>query len=268
MDRREDCSAVPERSFIVNNLELKTHLSDPSSTSTGSAGTSTNTSMSRPRRGRLAAAGLASAALVLAAAGTAGAATTTTSTTTPPSGGSLSGPADGGSTGIIDSTSASAFTITTATGLQVNITETSSTKVVGGPASAVRKGTSVLVLGLDDSTSTPSTITASAVVIQPFGDGGAAAAALDGVIPFSAGTTGSTKVVGTIPSDYTEGDGTIISGAAAFAAAAVAQAVYPGGVNDRVVQLSDGSYEVHDIGVNWPHHVFVSKTFKVTGAND
>jgi hypothetical protein len=75
-------------------------------------------------------------------------------------------------------------------------------------------------------------------------------------------------VVGTIPSDYTQGAGTIISGATAFAAVAAAQAVYPGGINDRVVQLSDGSYEVHDISVNWPHHVFVSKSFKVMGAND
>jgi hypothetical protein len=164
---------------------------------------------------------------------------------------------------------ASGFTVTTATGIQVGIEETASTRIVGGPKSAVRNGTSVLILGLDDSTTTStSTITASTVVIQPFGDGGAAAAARDGVISYSSGTSGSTKVVGTIPSDYTEGDGTIISGSAAYAAAAVAQAVYPGGVNDRVVQLSDGSYEVHNIGVNWPHHVFVSKDFKVVGAND
>jgi len=32
------------------------------------------------------------------------------------------------------------------------------------------------------------------------------------------------------------------------------------------VLLSNGDYNVHIIGVNWPHHVFVSKDFKVTGA--
>jgi hypothetical protein len=248
----------------VTITELHTHSSEPRSTETGSS--STTSSTSRRKRGRIAAAGLAAAALVLAATGTADAATTPPTGT---GGGSLSGPADGGSTGIIASTSASGFTITTATGLAVNITETASTKVVGGPASAVRKGTSVLVLGLDDSTTTAtSTITADAVVIQPFGDGGAAAAKRDGVIPITSGTSGSTKVVGTIPTDYTEGEGTIISGTAAYAAVAAAEAVYPGGVIDRVVQLSDGSYEVHDIGVNWPHHIFVSTSFKVVGAND
>lgn len=246
----------------MTTTELHTHLSALPSAPAGSPNPNPKSSGPTRRRGRIAAAGLASAALVLAAAGTASAAATGTT-------GPASGPADGGSTGLIASVSASSFTITTATGIAVTIDETSSTKIVGGPASAIRKGTSVLVLGLDDSTTTSSsTITASAVVIQPHGDGGAAAAARDGVIPFSSGTTGSTKVVGTIPSDYTQGEGTIISGAAAFAATAVAQAVYPGGIVDRVVQLSDGSYEVHNISVNWPHHVFVSTSFKVVGAND
>ncbi len=43
-------------------------------------------------------------------------------------------------------------------------------------------------------------------------------------------------------------------------------AAYPGGTVNRVVLLSDGEYNVHIIGVNWPHHVFVSKHFKVVGA--
>jgi hypothetical protein len=34
-----------------------------------------------------------------------------------------------------------------------------------------------------------------------------------------------------------------------------------------VVQLSNGEYEVHYIGVNWPHHIFVTRNFKVVGAN-
>jgi hypothetical protein len=41
----------------------------------------------------------------------------------------------------------------------------------------------------------------------------------------------------------------------------------PGGVVARVVKLSNGEYEVHYIGVNWPHHIFVNKNFKVVGAN-
>ena len=33
------------------------------------------------------------------------------------------------------------------------------------------------------------------------------------------------------------------------------------------VQLCGGEYEVHNIGVNWPHHVFVDQAFSVVGAN-
>jgi hypothetical protein len=33
-----------------------------------------------------------------------------------------------------------------------------------------------------------------------------------------------------------------------------------------VLQLSDGSYAVHLLGTSGPHHIFVSKDFKVTGA--
>jgi hypothetical protein len=32
------------------------------------------------------------------------------------------------------------------------------------------------------------------------------------------------------------------------------------------VLLSNGEYNVRIIGVNWPHHVFVSAIFKVVGA--
>jgi hypothetical protein len=46
-----------------------------------------------------------------------------------------------------------------------------------------------------------------------------------------------------------------------------ALAAYPGGIVDRVVKLSNGEYEVHNIGVNWPHHVFVNQDFKVVGAD-
>jgi hypothetical protein len=46
-----------------------------------------------------------------------------------------------------------------------------------------------------------------------------------------------------------------------------ALAAYPGGVVDRVVKLSNGEYEVHNIGVSWPHHIFVDASFKVVGAD-
>ena len=41
---------------------------------------------------------------------------------------------------------------------------------------------------------------------------------------------------------------------------------YPGGLVDRVMKLSKGECEVHNIGVNWPHHIFVTQAFKVVGA--
>ncbi|MFE4952575.1 hypothetical protein ACFRCW_00330 [Streptomyces sp. NPDC056653] len=146
----------------------------------------------------------------------------------------------------------------------MTVTDASSTKYKKGThrasARAVKKGASVLVLGTVDS----ATITATQVIVQPRGDGGAAAAEAAGVIPFQQGTPSPAKSVGQIP-DYTEGEGTIVSGKTADKATKAAQAVVPGGINNRVVQLSNGEYEVHNISVNWPHHVFVSKDFKVLG---
>jgi hypothetical protein len=72
--------------------------------------------------------------------------------------------------------------------------------------------------------------------------------------------------VGQIPANYTEGSGTIVSGTTADKATEAALAAYTGGVVDRVVQLSNGEYEVHNIGVNWPHHIFVNQDFQVVGA--
>ncbi len=88
------------------------------------------------------------------------------------------------------------------------------------------------------------------------------------VVPFQQGAPGTSKTIGQIPADYTQGSGTIVSGTAATKATEAALAAYPGGVVDRVVQLSNGDYEVHTIGVNWPHHIFVNQNFKVIGAND
>ena len=71
---------------------------------------------------------------------------------------------------------------------------------------------------------------------------------------------------GQAPQNWSPGTGTIITGAAADKAKAAAVAKYPGGTVNRVLKLSDGSYAVHRILTPAPHHVFVSKDFKVTGA--
>jgi hypothetical protein len=74
------------------------------------------------------------------------------------------------------------------------------------------------------------------------------------------------RAVGRIPQNWHSGSGTIITGAAANKAKAVALAKYSGGTVNRVLKLSNGSYAVHMIKISWPHHVFVSKSFQVTGA--
>jgi hypothetical protein len=86
------------------------------------------------------------------------------------------------------------------------------------------------------------------------------------VIPFHRGQPSAAKVVGQVPQNWTPGSGTIVTGTAATKAKAAALAAYPGGTVNRVVLVTGGEYNVHIIGVNWPHHVFVSKDFKVVGA--
>jgi hypothetical protein len=175
-----------------------------------------------------------------------------------------SGPAAGGAVGTVDSVPTSSFTISTAAGQKVTVNKTSSTKYLKGTssisASAIRKGQSVLVLGKTNGT----TITATQVIVQPSGSGSATSSA---VVPFQGGAPSTSKQVGQIPANYTQGSGTIVSGTTANKATEAALAAYPGGVVDRVVKLSNGEYEVHNIGVNWPHHIFVNKSFNVIGAN-
>src|SRR4051794_2184252 len=102
------------------------------------------------------------------------------------------------------------------------------------------------------------------------GNGGAstasAAATSSQVIPFDRGNPSPSKVVGQVPQGWSAGSGTIVTGTAADKAKAAAVAAYPGGIVNRVVLLSSGDYNLHVIAVNWPHHVFVSKDFKVIGA--
>jgi hypothetical protein len=161
----------------------------------------------------------------------------------------------------------SSLTLTTSAGQKVTVKTTSSTAYLNGTAktsaSAIANGTTVLALG----TTSGTTITATQIVVQASGDGGTAASTAAGVVPFQRGTQSAAKQDGEIPANYTEGEGTIVSGTTADKATEAALAAYPGGVVDRVVQLSTGEYEVHYIGVNWPHHIFVDKTFKVAGAN-
>ena len=95
---------------------------------------------------------------------------------------------------------------------------------------------------------------------------GSASAAPAKVIPFHRGEPSPAKVFGQVPANFRPGTGTIVTGAAAEKAKAAALAAYPRGTVNRVVLLSNGEYNVHMIAVNWPHHVFVSKEFKVTGA--
>ena len=187
-----------------------------------------------------------------------GSATATTATTQPgPRSGrsnARSGPAAGGTVGTVDSVSTSSFTLTTPAGQKVTVTK-------GSSATSVKKGKNVLVLGTVNGT----TIIAGKVIVQA--TSGSAKSSAAGVVPFQQGAPSSAKQVGQIPANYSQGSGTIVSGGAANKATEAALAAYPGGVVDRVVKLSNGEYEVHNIGVNWPHHIFVTQNFKVAGAD-
>jgi hypothetical protein len=165
-----------------------------------------------------------------------------------------SGPAAGGAVGTVAGVSPSSFTLSTPAGQQVTVNTTSIS------ASSITNGESVLVLGSVNGT----TITAKQVIVQPRGSGSATSSA---VVPFQRGAPSTSKQVGQIPASYTQGSGTIVGGTTANRATKAALAAYPGGIVDRVVKLSNGEFEVHNIGVNWPHHVFVNKSFKVIGAN-
>ena len=175
-----------------------------------------------------------------------------------------SGPAAGGTEGTVSSVSPSGFTLTTSAGQKVTITEAPATTYQEGtsPASAnaVATGETVLVLGTTENTA----IAATQVIVHPATPAAATAAQ---VVPFKRGTASTSKQAGQIPASYSQGSGTIVSGTAAGKATEAALGAYPGGIVDRVVQLSNGEYEVHNIGVNWPHHVFVNQDFKVVGAD-
>jgi len=175
-----------------------------------------------------------------------------------------SGPAAGGTEGTVSSVSPSGFTLTTSAGQKVTITEAPATTYQEGTsaasASAIANGETVLVLGTTENT----TIAATQVIAHPAAPAAATAAQ---VVPFHRGAASTSKQAGQIPASYSQGSGTIVSGTAASKATQAALGAYPGGIVDRVVQLRNGEYEVHNIGVNWPHHVFVNQHFKVVGAD-
>jgi hypothetical protein len=200
-----------------------------------------------------------------------------------------SGPASGGAAGTVDSVSTASFTMTTSAGQKVTVYEASSTtykksrktrtgegserkapkhghRTSSTSANAITTGERVLVLGTTSvlGSTSGTTITATQVIVQPTGGGSATSSE---VIPIQPGTPTTSKQVGQIPANYSEGEGTIVSGTAANKATEAALVAYSGGVVDRVVQLSNGEYEVHNVGVSWPHHIFVSKDFKVVGAS-
>ena len=172
-----------------------------------------------------------------------------------------SGPAAGGTVGTVSSMSKSSFTVSTSAGQKVTVDKAPSTKYEKGTtsisASAIKKGVHVLVLG----TTSGTTIKATQVIVK------ASATSSSKVVPFKRGAASTAKQVGRVPSSYTQGSGTIVGGTTADKAIEAALAAYAGGVVDRVVKLSNGEYEVHNIGVNWPHHIFVDKSFKVVGAD-
>jgi hypothetical protein len=210
--------------------------------------------------------------VLIAACGSSASSSNTTSTTATSgqpvsgSGGSnaRSGPAAGGSIGKVSTESKSGFGLLTSAGEKVTIKETSSTTYEKGTnsasPSAVTKGKTALVLGTTNST----TITATQVIVQPTNSTSKTSSQ---VVPFKRVAPSTSKTIGQIPANYKQGSGTIVSGTTANKATKAALAAYPGGIVDRVVKLSNGEYEVHNIGVNWPHHIFVTKAFKVVGAN-
>jgi hypothetical protein len=177
-----------------------------------------------------------------------------------------SGPAAGGVVGTVSSVSTSSFTVSTSGGQKVTVKQASSTSYKKGKSptssTAITTGAPVLVLGTDNGT----TITATQVVVQP-PSSGPTTFTPSKAVTFQRGASSTAKQDGQVPANYTEGSGTIASGTTANKATTAALAAYPGGVVDRVVKLSNGEYEVHNVGVNWPHHVFVSASFKVVGAN-
>ena len=171
--------------------------------------------------------------------------------------------AAGGSLGTVSGVSSSSFTLSTPTGEKVTVKESSSTVYDEGTssaaASAVTQGKTVLVFGKVNST----TVTASRSSLDPRSTSAGAA----NVIAFQRGSRGRLRA--SVRYRPTTKKGPARSSAAPRRPRPLEAALtkYAGGVVDRVVRPSNGDYEVHYIGTNWPHHVFVNSSFKVVGAD-
>jgi hypothetical protein len=138
------------------------------------------------------------------------------------------------------------------------------TRYIAAGAATVAVAVGGIAIGNSNSSNGASGTTNAPQVAGP--GQGAPRAGAPGQGGAQAGAQDLTPVSGQIPKNWRPGTGTIITGAAADKAKAAALATkYPGTVN-RVLKLSDGSYVVHLIATSGPHHVFVSKDFKVTGA--
>jgi hypothetical protein len=175
-----------------------------------------------------------------------------------------SAPSPGGAAGVVTHISQSGLTLATSAGQTATVTYSTATVFDKGTKSIQRNslkvGEDVLVYGTTSST----TIGASKVIVEP--SSSSLFTTSSAVVSFTRGSPTDLKAVGAIPAGWTQGSGTIVSGTAADKATEAALAKYPGAIVDRVVKLSNGEYNVHYIGVNWPHHVFVSQNFKVLGA--
>ncbi|MEA3140216.1 MAG: hypothetical protein QOK23_2385 [Gammaproteobacteria bacterium] len=188
--------------------------------------------------------------------------------------GSRSPPSDGGAVGTVDSVSPSSFEISVSPAHKVTVETASFTTYRKGKsstsASAITTGERVLVLGIVSFDAKEGlrvmSITARYVIVQP-ANGPASATSAAGEYTFQRGAPSAAKRVGEIPADYVEGEGTIVNGTVAYKAIEAALASsFPHGIINRVVKVSNGAYECHNITVNWPHHIFVTRNFKVVGA--
>jgi len=175
-----------------------------------------------------------------------------------------SAPAPGGAAGAINDISTSGLTLKTSAGQTVTVTYSNATKFQNRTksisGSSLTVGEDVLVYGTTSST----TIGASQVIVES--SASSMFATSSAVVSFTRGAPTDLKKVGEIPAGWTQGSGTIVSGTSADEATEAALQKYPGGIVDRVVRLNNGQYNVHYIGVNWPHHIFVNQDFKVVGA--
>jgi hypothetical protein len=210
-------------------------------------------------------------------------------------------PSEGGAYGVITGVSAKSFTLLAPSGRTATVATGPDTTYRKGKtassAGAIKVGDRVRILGAVARGTGTNIITATHVVLQPIDGAGsemslqvaaAVSAAVGAVLtpmrqegdagqrapgqrqgaPGQGGADNRQHHVGQVPAGYVEGVGTIVVGTEADKAteAGMATPWSGGGMVNRVVKLSDGTYEVHN-GSNWPHHIYVNADFKATGAD-